>query len=156
MMNMSTVEAGSSTSLLIRYFLHGLAFSLLFIVLMLVWVIIAAVLIVVGLFIGLIIGFIILFYFVGGLNAWLTRSIWSFPVKTNFLSLLSHGFVLFIVLLLAQIPQLILSLGWPSLIMTVILFIAYAFVDGYIAKTVASHWEFTSEEHEYKIESEMV
>jgi hypothetical protein len=153
---MSTAEAGFSTSVLVKYFLHGLAFSVLFIVLALIWAIITAVLLVVGLFIGFIIGIIILFYFIGGLNAGLTSLIWSLQVKTNFLSLLSHGFVLFIILLLAGIPQFILLLGWPSLIMSVILSVVYAFADGFIAKTVASRWEFTAEEYEYEAESETV
>lgn len=153
---MGTAERGPLTSQLGKYFLHGIAFSLLFIVLAVVWVFIAAMLIVAGLFIGLIISLAILFYLIGGLNAVLTDLIWSFKVKTRWVNLLGQGFVLFFVLLLAHVPAFIMSLTVPNLIMSVVLFIVYTFIDGFIAKQVADWSKPTPEEYEYKVESEMV
>jgi hypothetical protein len=90
---------------LIKYFFHGILFSGLFLVLGIIWAVILAVLIVIGLFIGFIIGIIVLFFIIGGLNVLLTGSIWNISVKSDWKSLLAHGFVLFIALLIANIPR---------------------------------------------------
>jgi hypothetical protein len=53
------------------------------------------------------------------------------------MGLIGHGVFLSIALLLVSIPQLILSLTVPGPITAIVLFIAYCFVDGYVAKSVA-------------------
>jgi len=82
-------------------------------------------------------GLILLFFVVGGLNSFLTNLIWSMPVKTGWKSLLGHGLVLFLLLLVVNIPHAIISLLAPSLTTTIVLLVIYAFVDGYVAKNVA-------------------
>ena len=124
-----------------KYFLHGILFSIIFLVLALVWVFIFALLVVVGLFIGFIIGFIVLFFILGGLNSILTVRIWSIPIKTEWMILLGHGFVLFIALIIAHIPATVINLVVPDLTTTIVLFIVYAFIDGFVAKNVASWWK---------------
>lgn len=121
-----------------------------------VWVFIAVMLTVAGLFIGLIISLAILFYLIGGLNAVLTDLLWSFQVKTRWVNLLGQGFVLFFVLLLAHMPAFVVSSAVPNLLMNGVLFIVYAFVDGFIAKQVADWSKSTPGEHEHKVESKMV
>lgn len=126
---------------LAKYFVHGLSFSLIMTVLVFVWVFFLAVLIVMGSFIGLIIGLIVLLFIIGGLNSFLTETIWSIYTRTHWMSLLGHGFVLFIALIVAHIPTIIVGLMAPSIPVAIALFIVGAFIDGFVAKNVASFWE---------------
>lgn len=130
----------------LKYFLHGILFSALFLVLGLVWAVLFVVLIAIGLFIGFIIGCLVLFFLVGGLNTFLTDAIWSIPLQSGWKSLLSHGFILFILLVIVGIPSFIVSLIEPSMTVRVITFIVYAFIDGFVAKNVAGWWEEEGEE----------
>jgi len=128
-------------NILLKYFLHGVSFSFLRLVLAIVWTIIAVALVFIGFIIGLIIGFLVLFYIIGGINAVLTDLIWGVSIKTDWKSLLAHGFVLFILLIIAAIPQFIISSVVPSLATKIVMFIIYCFIDGFIAKSVAGQWE---------------
>lgn len=123
---------------LMKYFLHGILFSGLFLVLGIVWAVIFVFLVVAGLFIGFIIGVIVLFLIIGGLNTLLADFIWGILVNDDWKSLLLHGFVLFITLLIASIPSFIINQTAPSLVTSIILFLIYCFIDGFIAKNVAA------------------
>lgn len=127
----------------LKYFLHGLAFSFILLVLVFVWAFVLAVLVVTGFIIGLIIGFVILFFVIGFLNSALTYFIWSISVKADWKDLFGHGFVLFFVLVLVHIPAIIIiSSTTPSLAITIVLIIVYAFIDGFVAKNIAVRgWE---------------
>lgn len=124
-----------------KYFIHGFAFSVIMIALFFVWVVITVFLAVVGSFIGLILGFVVLFFMLSGLNCFLTENIWSISTKTEWMSLLGHGFVLFFALIIANIPSIIIGLTAPNLAVTMVLFVVEAFVDGFVAKNVAVFWE---------------
>jgi hypothetical protein len=124
-----------------KYFLHGIAYSVLMVVLVFVWVFATVLLVAVGSWIGLIIGFILLFIILGGLNCFLTSTIWSISTKTAWTSLLGHGLLLFIVLVIVHIPAFLINLTEPSLATTIVLSTVYAFVDGFIAKNVAKVWK---------------
>jgi len=105
----------------------------------------------VGFILGLIIGFVLLFFILGGLNVALTGFIWSIPIKSDWKSLLAHGFVLFIALILVGVPSFIINLAAPGLATTIVVFIIYCFIDGYVAKGVAGFWE-----EEYEVIGEQV
>ena len=141
----------SRGGLLLRYFLHGIAFSLLGLVLLFAWAILLVFLMTVGSFIGLIIGVIVLLLFIGGLNAFLSGIIWSLNVKTGLMSLLGQGFVLGILQLIAHIPAIITDLTMPSLASTIVVFLVYCFVDGFIARKVGGWFaeEFVPENEAY-------
>ncbi len=125
----------------VKYFVHGILFSVLYLVLVIVWAFILVALVVAGAFIGLIIGFVILMFIVGGLNSFLTDLLW-FPVKTPWQSVLGHGFVLFIVLVIANLIIVTApSLAFPNIATWVVTFLIGAFVNGYIAKNIASMWK---------------
>lgn len=124
-----------------KYFIHGIAYSVIMVVLVFLWVFAAVLLVAVGWLIGLIIGFILLFVILGGLNCFLTVTVWSISTKTAWTSLLGHGLALFVVLIIVHIPAFLINLATPSLATTVVLFIVYAFVDGFIAKNVAKVWK---------------
>jgi hypothetical protein len=127
----------SLPSRLLRYFVHGVAFSILFLFLAFVWIFIFTFLIVFGSIIGFIIGFVLLFFVTGGLNTFLTRWIWSADIRSGWLSLLIHGLGLFFALLIASIPSLLLIGTSYSLTLSIVLFVPYALLDGFIAKHVA-------------------
>lgn len=131
----------SFSSMFVRYFLHGLAFSLLFLVLGIIWLVIFVVLVEIGAVIGFIIGLIVLFFFIGGLNSFLTGLIWSVTMKTNWKSLLVHGFSLFIVLLIAGLPSYFLGSFSHDLTFYTAIFLIYSFIDGAIAKNVGFWWK---------------
>lgn len=139
-------EEPSRSSLAIKYFFHGILFSILLAVLGLGWAFIFAGLVITGFIIGLIIGFVLLFLLMGFLNAFITDLMWNINTKTDWGSLLAHGFVLSLALIVVAIPSFLINVFLPSLVTTVILSIVYCFVDGFIAKKVASGWE----EEEYE------
>lgn len=125
----------------LKYFLHGVSFSLFMLVLGLVWVVLLLMLAAVGFIIGLIIGLVVLFILVGGLNSFLTDMIWGIPIKTDWKSLLAHGFALIFVLLIAGIPGFLVTMFVPGLVTTALRFIIYAFIDGFLGKNVGGYWE---------------
>jgi hypothetical protein len=150
LLEQSQVETSHSrTTLLTKYFLHGLIFSLLLLALEIVWAFLLVFLVLIGYIVGLILGLIVLFFIVGGLNAVLTQSIWDTYIKQNWKSLLGHGIVLFIALILAAIPSILIRYTSPSLIAEIFVFFIYCFVDGYIAKQVG----FAFEEDRYEDET---
>ena len=125
----------------LKYFLHGISFSVLLFLLTFVWVFISVVLVAIGSFIGFIIGFIVLFIFIGGLNTFLTGLIWDISIEKVWKSLLIHGFVLFIMLIIVSLPVILINLIVPSLTTQIVVLIVYAFIDGFVAKKVGSWWE---------------
>ena len=125
---------------LAKYFIHGIAFSLLFLLLAIAWIFIFIILVGVGFIIGLIIGLGLLFLIVGFLNSIITVYLW-FDVKMSFLDLLFHGLVLFVVLLIVNgISVTLPSLAFPGIATTVVTFVVSAFLDGFAAKEVAGRW----------------
>ena len=105
---------------LAKYFIHGVAFSLLFTALDIAWIFGFLILIILGSVIGLIIGLGVLMLIIGGLNSFLTSLLW-FEVKTSFWSILGHGIVLFIALLVVNFIFMIAPvLALPGIATTVI------------------------------------
>ncbi len=129
---------------LVKYFEHGLAFSILFFLLYVGWAGLTLVLVACGLFLGLAIGLVLFFAFTGYVNAFVTQSLW-FPVRTGFWTCLGHGFLLFLALAPVNLAVLgIRYLATPSLGLSLILFIATAPLTGFIAKAVGSRYEVSS------------
>ncbi len=127
---------------LAKYFIHGIAFSLLFFVLAFVLVFVLGFLIAIGSIIGLVIGLGILMLVVGGLNGFLANAIWGIETTESFLSLFIHGVVLFLCLLVIHLffvigPQV----AFPGIATTIVTFIIGAFIDGFIGKHVAALFE---------------
>lgn len=138
------VEEGAPAFLnrrnLAKYFVHGIAFSILFTVLAIAWVFILVVLVALGFIIGLVIGLVVLVLIVGFLNSLITTYLW-FDVKQSFSNLLFHGIVLLLVLVVVNGVVVALPTWlFPGTITTVITFIIASFVDGFVAKKVAGWW----------------
>jgi uncharacterized protein YacL len=135
----------SLPSKLLKYFIHGVAFSLLYVILAIIWIFIFAFLVMIGallgsmigVLLGFMIGIVVLFFFVGGLNTFLTRWIWSTDIRSDWPSLFIHGLGLFFALLIASLPMFIL-IGTPyRLVLSIVLFVPYALIHGFIAKNIA-------------------
>ena len=129
-----------------KYFVHGILFLLLYFAMIFLWAFFIAALVMIGLFLGLILGFIVLFFLIGGLNSFLTDILWSVHIKTRWTSLLGHGLVLFIAILVVNIPHIFIIILVPNLFLSIIMIVLYAFVDGFVAKNVAMWWERKPEE----------
>ena len=154
------VEEDSTGKTVAKYFVHGAAYSLLVIVLVAMWAFLAIIMIILGAvmgFLGLIFGLVasltILFIGLGWLNAQISQYIWMNKVKQKWSSLLGHGFLLFIVIAIAGIPSVIINLIMGSadiityVMFTIVNFLIYSLVDGYICKRVAEVFpddEFTT------------
>jgi hypothetical protein len=126
---------------LFKYFGQGILFSLIFTGLAILWAVVLVALFVVGFILGLIIGFVILLFMLGWLNAGLTSWIWDIPIRTDWKSQLAHGFVLLIALIVVGIPAIIVNYAVPSVVTTVVMFVVYCFVDGFVAKRVAEYYQ---------------
>jgi hypothetical protein len=124
-----------------KYFGQGILFSLILTGFAIVWAVVLVALLVVGFIIGLIIGFVILLFMLGWLNAGLTSWIWDIPIRTDWKSLLAHGLVLLIALIVVGIPAIIVNYVVPSVVTTVVMFVVYCFIDGFVAKKVAEYYQ---------------
>lgn len=125
----------------VKYFIHGIVFSILLAILAFASTFGFLVLSTVGAFIGLIIGFVLLMLIVGSANAVLTALLW-FPMKFGLWSLLGHGFVLFITLLIVNaIFILPLSLAFPGIATSIVTFTIGSFLYGLVGKWVAGWFE---------------
>lgn len=126
---------------ILKYFAHGLTFSVLYFAMVLFWTLILTILVVSGAIIGLIIGLGILFLIIGALNSEITSFLW-FPVEASFWKVLLHGVVLFIVLLIVQgifvwIPNFV----FPSVLVQIVTLIVGTFLNGLVGKAVAGLWK---------------
>jgi hypothetical protein len=131
----------------LKYWLHGFLFSILMAILTIFWAVILAFLLVIGSIIGLIIGILVLLLIMGGLNSLLTGWIWSISVDTQWKTLLKHGLVLLIALLVVAIPSFILSVvAFFNLPVQVALTIIYAFIHGFIARKIGEQYEESEEQ----------
>jgi hypothetical protein len=136
----------SSGKLLAKYFLHGILFSIIFLALGIAWAFLFAALVLVGYMIGLVIGILVLLFIIGWLNAGLTGMIWNVSIRTDWKSLLAHGFALLLALLVAHVPEIIVNFAVPGLASTVVMFVVNCFIDGFVAKGITGYWREEYEE----------
>ncbi len=156
----SNVDDDSKGIMVAKYFMHGAAFVYLMVVLLVAWIFVTlmiAVRIVPGVQMGvlnilgiIIASFAIMFIAVGWLNAQVSQHIWKVQVKQKWLSLLGHGFRLFIVIAIAGMPFMIINAMmrsadlWTYVKFIIVNFLIHSLVIGYICKRVAE--VFTDDE----------
>ena len=122
---------------LLKYFAHGLLFSITYSILIFVWLFLIVTIGAIGFFFGLI-GLLILFMVVFGVNPFLINKIWKNHLKTDSKALTNRGPLLAILLLLVSSPLFIVRYYFPSLPVLILFSILYCFVDGFVAKSVGS------------------
>ena len=109
------------------------------------WALIFGVLIVLGSIIGLILGIVLLFFIVGGLNAFLSEIVWNLSID-GWQSVLTCGFCLTVILVVVHIPiAYAVIYDPPNIIVSIVLFVIYAFIDGFLARELAPLWEYKGE-----------
>ena len=101
---MSKHHVNSGLNKIGRYLIHGFVFSILMVVADIVLAMILAMLVIFASFFGLIIWFALVFFTWGWVNGILCRWLWDFDVKQHWTSLIGHGFVLFLILLIVGLP----------------------------------------------------
>jgi len=130
-------------TLIAKYFLHGIAYSLLIAGLVIVWAFLLVALIVLGSILGLLLGLLVFVMGVGYANSFLSGYFWKIQTQTKWSSLLVHGLMLMIALGLASIPFMILEyLAGAlapvfSIAALLVLLVIHSIVNGYLGKAVA-------------------
>lgn len=126
---------------------HGIAFSLLATGVVLLWAYMLPILFLFGSILGLILSLLALLVVYGIINSLVARLLW-FPMEKGWKTWIGQGVFLALaidivnVLLLLIIAPFINKLdSTPRLVVLVLVIVAYAFVDGYIAMRVARHWK---------------
>ncbi|MHA2242929.1 MAG: hypothetical protein ACXACE_15095, partial [Candidatus Thorarchaeota archaeon] len=126
-----------------KYFLHGFFYSTMMTFSSIVLGFVVAFLIIIGSLIGLAVGFCVIFITMGLVNKELASYFWEIETSGYWLSLLGHGFILFLALLVVSIPGMIFQFGliyWElgTIVLYGILFLlVFSLMDGYIGKQVA-------------------
>jgi len=77
----------------------------------------------------------------GALNVGLTEIIWGTMIGTSLKNILAHVILLLILLGLAGLPSSLVRNISPGLTTTIIMFVIYCFIDGFIARKVALIFE---------------
>jgi len=132
-----------------KYFLHGLLYSLLMMAFAVVWAFFFVFLVVAGSIIGLMIGLGLFFMGMGLVNKFIAGSIWGINGRDAWTSLLGHGFVLFLGLVLVQLPWMLVDVFFVDAsaqiyyVYVAVQFLVMAIVDGVVGRTVASMFEET-------------
>jgi multiple sugar transport system permease protein len=141
-----------------KYLLHGVLFALVSEALAFLWIFLFLALLLVGFFIGAIIGtagfiigiiaaFILEFtffsYVFGYVNAVITERTWHVHMRNNWKDALLHGVVLFVTLVVVQIPGVLAYYLIPTIPTYVVAFFVYCLIDGFVARRIAVYWEET-------------
>jgi ribosomal protein L37AE/L43A len=125
----------------VKFFVHGIAFSVLFFALDFLWLFSSLFLLTIGSILGFIIGILLLFVIVGVTNTVVSRFVWKFSMKYSAKKIFFHGLILFVILLVVDpvfmIPTLVFE-GNPIAIAAD--FIVSCFVCGSIGKMMAEMW----------------
>ncbi len=126
-----------------RYFIHGLVFYLLMAASTIVLAAVLVMLVLLASILGFIIWFGVVFLLWGLVNGKLCSWLWHFEVRQHWTSLIGHGFVLFIILLILELPIEFLDLGMAATgvsypVIFIIGIIAYPFIDGFVGKAVGN------------------
>jgi hypothetical protein len=130
----------------LKYILHGVAFTVINGVIAVGWAILLAFLLIMGSFIGLIIGLFVLVLAIGYINTIITEYLWGVNMEEGWKVFLTHGIFLFIVLLVASIPQLVANYVVPGLLTSLVTMAIYIPLNGYLARGVSSSYEMGTRE----------
>jgi|GEM_PF-2260187 len=133
-----------------KYFLHGLGLTAIMFVVIIGWVFILIPFAICGFCFGIAIAFGILVYVMGWINTWLMGVIWGTErLKEEWWGPLVHGTLLFIVLLILSMPWYAVQTvipelnDWPYLLISIVVFLIYCFIDGVAAYYIGNMFTST-------------
>lgn len=122
-----------------KILIHGILFSFLYLILFVGWAFALLILVSLGSFIGLGIGVGLLFLGIGYINTALGVHLWNIDANTKFWSILFHGLILTVILVIVGLVISYLpNEVFPGLATKVITFFFASFLYGIIGKEVAS------------------
>ncbi len=105
------------------------------------WALVLGFLIAIGYIIGLLIGFVILGLALGYINSFLADAVWEMGTDNKIVTRFFHGVLLFIVLLIAELPMLAINYVFPHWLIIVIMFLIYVPIHGFVGLKVAEVFE---------------
>jgi hypothetical protein len=105
------------------------------------WTIVLAILMVLESIIGLVIGLGVLALALGYVNSYLAEAVWEMGTDDQLIPRFFHGVLLLIMLLIADIPVIALNYLFPHWLMSVILFLIYVPIHGFVGLKVAEIFE---------------
>lgn len=120
---------------------HGLGLSILMFLLIIGWALILGILIAIGSILGLIVGFGVLGLGLGYINSYLAEAVWEIRTDDGLVSRLFHGILLLLFLGIANIPFIAVTYLFPHWFISLILFIIYVPIHGYVGIRVAELFE---------------
>ena len=136
---------GLKTNKFVKFFIHGLSFTLMMYVIIIGWIFILIPFAMCGFCFGVAIALGILAYAIGWINSWLMERVWGREKEEfDWWGPLIHGILLFVVILVLSIPWYAVVLAfpevndWPYLIISIVVFFAYCLIDGFAAYYVGT------------------
>jgi uncharacterized membrane protein YidH (DUF202 family) len=120
---------------------HGIGLSIMMFVLVIGWAVILMILMAIGSILGLLIGLGVLALGLGYINSYLADAVWDMDTDEDLPSKFFHGVLLFIVLLLVNLPWIAINHYAQHWLMAILLFIIYIPIHGYVGKRVAEVFE---------------
>ena len=138
---MEDEKRGSRAKIVLKYFLHGLFFSLLVTFLIVGSFFIGAGLILAAGILGLVALVAIMAVLFGVANNLINRAVWGDSMNWSILALLIHGLGLFVALVIVNCVIVLLpQLFFPGLITVIVMWIPTNIVDGKVCRSIAQHW----------------
>ena len=138
---MEDERRGSRAKIVLKYFLHGLFFSLLVTFLIIGSLFIGAGLILAAGILGLVALVAIMAVLFGVANNLINRAVWGDSMNWSILALLIHGLGLFVALVIVNCVIVLLpQLFFPGLITVIVMWIPTNIVDGKVCRSIAQRW----------------
>ncbi|HNU35907.1 MAG TPA: hypothetical protein PKJ15_04855 [Methanomassiliicoccales archaeon] len=125
---------------------HGIGLSVLMFLLVIGWAVFLVFLLAIGSLLGLFIGLGVYALALGYINSFLADLIWDLNTDSGLVSRFFHGVLLFILLLIVEIPMLAINYLFPHWLIMVILFLIYVPIHGFVGVKVAEVFETSSVE----------
>ncbi len=127
---------------------HGIGLTVLMFLMVFGWAVIMVVLVTIGSILGLIIGLGVFALALGYINSYLADMVWEMGTNDGVASMFFHGVLLFLVLLMVEIPILVINYMVPHWLIMVILFVIYVPIHGYVGVRVAEVFETSKNDQE--------
>jgi len=127
---------------------HGIGLSILMLFLIIGWAVLLMILVAIGSILGLLIGLALLALALGFINSFLAEAVWDMDTDSALIPKFFHGVLLFVILLLVNLPWIAITYYLPHWSITMVLFIIYVPIHGYVGVRVAGVFETVQYEEE--------
>ncbi|MFW9958970.1 MAG: hypothetical protein ACFFCT_12940 [Candidatus Odinarchaeota archaeon] len=135
-----------------RLLAHGFIYSILSLAISFIFMMMLVIFAIFGGFIGIIIALLVLAEMIGGVNIALADAVWQIKCRSGQVSLLGHGGLLFLFLLITGILGLPLAfslamMGYSLYIISQLLYLfIFSLIDGFVCRFVALQFEIGTDD----------